>query len=69
MMDVESIIDVPWLVQLELQGLWLLPAEALVGEVTVLGGLEVNWLGQVKLLHDDTWAEVEVVVDDLNELV
>lgn len=55
---------------LELQCLRLLPAEALVGtKVTVLGRLEVDGLGKVKLLHDDTRPHVEVVLDNLNELV
>lgn len=54
---------------LELERLWLLPAEVLVGEVTVLGGLEVDRLGQVELLDDDSWSEVEVLVDDGDELV
>lgn len=54
---------------LELEGLWLLPGEALVSEVTVLGGLEVDGFGKVEVLDDDTRAEIEVVSDDLNELV
>lgn len=54
---------------LELELLWLLPAEVLVGEVTVLGGLEVDWLGQVELLDDHSWAEIEVGTDDLLELI
>lgn len=56
-------------IHLELEGLWLLPAEILVGEVTVLCGLEVDWLGEVELLDDNTWSEVEVLVDDLYQLV
>lgn len=58
------------MVHLELQCLGLLPAEALVStKVTVLGGLEVDGLSQVKLLHDDTRPHVEVVLDNLNQLV
>lgn len=56
-------------INLEFESLWLLPAEVLVGEVTVLCGLEVDWLGQVELLDDHTWSEVEVLVDDLDELI
>jgi len=37
--------------------------------VAVLGGLEVDGLGKVELLDNDTGAEVEVVADDLDELV
>lgn len=69
MKDVESNIDVPKLVHLELEGLWLLPAEVLVGEMTILGGLEIDWLGKVELLDDHTWTKVEVVADDLDQLV
>ena len=54
---------------LELELLWLFPGEALVGEVAVLGGLEVDWAGQVELLDDHSWAEVEVGADDLLELI
>ena len=53
---------------LDLEGLWLLPGEILVGEVAVLGGLVVDWLDEVKLLDDDTRSKVEVLVDDLNKL-
>lgn len=56
--------------RLELEGLGLLPGEGLVGaEVTVLGGLAVDGAGEVELLDDDTGAQVEVLVDDLDELV
>ena len=55
--------------RLELEGLRLLPGELLVSEVTVLGGLEVDGLGQIKLLDNDTRTEVKVVADNLNELV
>jgi len=55
---------------LELERLGLLPAEALVGaEVAVLSGLEVDGLGEVELLDNDTGTEVEVVADDLDELL
>jgi hypothetical protein len=56
-------------VHLELKLLGLLPGEALVGEVTVLGGRVVNGVGKVEFLDDDTGAEIEVVLDDLNKLV
>ena len=58
-----------WRSPLELEGLRLLPGEALVGEVAVLGGLEVDWLGQVELLDDHSRAEIEVGADDLLKLV
>lgn len=54
---------------LELEGLGLLPGEVGVGEVTVLGSLAVDGVGEVKLLDNDTRAHVEVGVDDLNELL
>jgi len=54
---------------LEFQSLWLLPCEALVGEVTVLGGLEVDWLGQVEILDNDTRSEIKVGTDDLDQLI
>lgn len=54
---------------LELEGLWLLPAEFLAGEVTVLSSLEVDWLGQIKLLDNDTRSQVKVGVDNLNKLI
>lgn len=54
---------------LKLEGLWLLPGEVLVGEVTVLGGGAVDWLDEVELLDNDTWTHIEVVLDDLNKLV
>lgn len=36
--------------------------------MTVLGRLEVDRLGKIKLGHDDTRAEVEVLPDNLDEL-
>lgn len=58
------------MVHLELQCLGLLPAEALVGtKVTVLGRLEVDGLGQVKLLDNDTRPHVKVLLDNLHKLV
>lgn len=50
------------------ESLGLFPWEALVGEMAVLGGLEVDWLGQVQLLDDDTRSHVEVSLDDVDEL-
>ncbi len=54
---------------LEFKNLWLLPAEVLVGEVAVLGCLEVDGLCEVKLLDYDTRAQIEILVDDLDQLV
>lgn len=64
-----SIINGVLFRNLELELLWLFPGEALVGEVTVLGSLEVDWLGQVELLDDNSWAEIEVLADNLLELI
>lgn len=55
-------------IHLELELLGLLPSEALVGEVTVLSGLEVDGVREVELLHDDTRTEVKVLVDDRDKL-
>ena len=50
---------------LELQRLWLLPGEVLVGtKVAVLGGLEVDGLGEIKLLNDNTGTEIKIAPDD-----
>lgn len=54
---------------LELEGPWLLPVEALVGEVTVLGRLTVDWLREVEVTDNDTRSHVEVGTDDLDKLV
>jgi len=55
---------------LELESLRLLPAEALVGaEVAVLGSLEVDGLGKVELLDNNTGTHVEVVADDLDKFI
>lgn len=55
--------------RLEFESLRLLPSEALVGEVTVLGSLAVDRVDQVELLDNHTWTHVEVIADDLNKLV
>lgn len=54
---------------LELELLRLLPGEVGVREVAVLRGLAVDWLDEVELLHDDTWAHIEVLLDDGDQLV
>jgi len=54
---------------LDLKSLGLLPVEVLVCEVSILGSLEVNWLGQVELLDYHTRSHVEILVDDSNELI
>lgn len=38
-------------------------------EVTVRGGLEVLRLLEVELLDDDTWTQVPVLPDDLDDLL
>ena len=37
--------------------------------MTILGSLEVDWLGQIKLLDNDTRSEIEVGEDDLDKLL
>lgn len=54
---------------LKLELSWLLPAEALVGEVAVLGSLAVDWLREVKILDNNTRPHVEVGADDLDKLL
>ena len=69
MRDVESFtVAMQCVGCLEFESLGLLPAEVLVGEVSVLCGLEVDGLGQVELLDNDTWSQIEILVDDLFEL-
>jgi len=53
---------------LELELLGLLPRVGRVTEVTVRGGLEVDWLLEVELLDDDSRSEIPVALDDLDEL-
>ena len=52
---------------LVLQRLGFLPSEVLVGEVAILCGLAVDGIGQVELLYDDTWPEVEVRPNDIDQ--
>jgi hypothetical protein len=54
---------------LEFEDLGLLPAEALVREVSILGCLEIDGLGQVELLDNHTRAEIKVLVDDIDQLI
>ena len=68
--DVESLTG-SWQCEsrLKFEGLGLLPAEVLVGEVSVLCGLEVDRLGQVELLDNNAWSQIEVLENNLNELI
>ena len=52
---------------LELERFGLFPGEALVGEMTVLCRLAIDWSGEVKLLDNNTRSEVEVTLDGLYE--
>lgn len=54
---------------LVLELLRLLPVEVLVGEVTVLGGLEVDWLRQIELLYDNTRTHIKIVPNDVDEFI
>ena len=54
---------------LELQRLGFLPSEVLVSEVAILCGLAVDRIGQVELLYNDAWPEVEVRPDDIDQLL
>ena len=66
-----SLVPILWqhVVRLELKRLGLFPAKVLVGEVTVLGCLEVDGFGQVKLLNNNTWSEIEILMNDLDQLI
>ena len=55
--------------RLQVQRLWLLPGEVLVGEVAILRGLVVDRLDQVELLDDNTRPHVEVLANDLHQLL
>jgi len=55
--------------RLEFERLGLLPRKVLVGKVAVLGRLEIDGLGQIKFLDNDTRTHVEVVADDLDQLI
>lgn len=50
--------------RLIVQNLRLLPWEALIREVAVLGCAAIDWVGQVEFLHDDTRSHVEILLDD-----
>jgi hypothetical protein len=67
--DVESFTVAMYGGYLKFESLGLLPAEVLVGEVPVLCGLEVDRLGQVELLDNDTRSQIEVLIDDLDKLI
>jgi len=53
---------------LELESLGLFPLEALVAEVTILGGLAVDRVGEVEFLDNNTRSKVEVLEDDIDQL-
>ena len=55
------------LVSLELQRLGFFPSEVLVSEVAILCSLAVDRVGQVELLYDDAWPQVEVRPDDFDQ--
>ena len=55
--------------RLVFQSARLLPGEALVSEMAVLRSLEVDWLGKIEFLDNNTWPHVEVVANDLNKLL
>ena len=54
---------------LELELLGLLPVEVLVGEMTVLRCLVVDWLNEVELLDNNTRSHIEVCTNNLNKLL
>ena len=56
-------------VRLKLELLGLLPREALVGEVAVLGRRVVNGVSQVKLPDNNTGTQVEVIPDNIDKLL
>jgi hypothetical protein len=54
---------------LEAEGLGLLPRVLGVAEMTIRGGLQVLRPLEAKLTYNDTWPQVPVVFDDLDELL
>ncbi len=69
MKDVESSTVAMRREYLVFQNFGFLPAEVLVGEVSVLCGLKVDRLGQVELLDNNTGSQIEVLVNDLDKLI
>ena len=55
---------------LEVESLWLLPGEVsvLAAEVAVSSSLSHDWSLEVEVADDASWAEVEVLVDDLDKV-
>merc|ERR1712168_1522379 len=47
----------------------VLPREAVATEMTISGGLLVDGVLQLKVLDDSAWAEVEVLLDDIQKLL
>jgi hypothetical protein len=56
-------------VNLEAEGLGLLPRVLGVAEVTIRGGLQVLRPLEGELTYDHTWPQVPVVLDDLDEFL
>jgi len=54
---------------LELEGLGLLPGEALIGEMAILGRLEVYWVDKIEILDNNTRAKVEVIPNDFDKFI
>ena len=54
---------------LELELLGILPRESLAPEMTVSGGLLVDGVLQLEVLDDSAWAEIEVLLDDVQKLL
>jgi hypothetical protein len=52
---------------LEFQLLGLLPSEALVAEVAVLGSSAVDGVDEIELLDNNTGSEIEILVDDVDQ--
>jgi hypothetical protein len=50
----QDVYEIGIYTSLELKLLWLLPCKVLVGEMAVLSGLEVDGLGKVEFLDDNT---------------
>jgi hypothetical protein len=56
-------------VNLEAEGLGLLPRVLGVAEVTIGGGLQVLRPLETELTYNDTWPQVPVFLDDLDEFL
>jgi len=56
-------------INLELEGLGLLPSEDFTTKMTIGSRLLENWILKLEVLDNTAWSEVEVLLDNLHELL